>query len=78
MKITLTRQRKLRAESLESRQLLHGGGFGAEMSMEDRIAAVFDRLDTNDDGVALVSEEGGDEIADRIWEKISEAGRRRQ
>ena len=70
------RKRKLLAELLESRQLLHGGGFGFALSSAERIAAAFDRLDTNDDGVILVTEEGGegsDEISGRLWDKISPA-----
>ena len=72
----LVRKRKLQAESLESRRLLHGRGLGNDMSTEDRIAAAFDRMDTNDDGVILVTEEGGedsDSISDRVWGKVAVA-----
>jgi len=55
---------------LEARQLLHGGGLGVEARpVEDRSAAIFDRLDVNDDNT-INAEDG---LADRIWEKVSAA-----
>lgn len=74
MRKSLGMKRKLAAECLESRQLLHGGGIGGEApSTEDHVTAVFDRLDTNDDGVILVTEEGGDDISNRIWKSLAAA-----
>ena len=63
------RKRKLGVEGLEARQMLHGGAFACGADAED----VFARLDTNEDGVILVSEEGGDDISERMWEKLSAA-----
>ena len=63
--------RRLRAETLESRQLLHAGAFGGgePPSAADRVARVFDRLDTNQDTVLTAA----DEINERLWERISAA-----
>ena len=64
-------QRKLRVEGLEARQMLHGGAVGpAPADIAERL---FDRLNTNGDDVVLVSDEGGDEISDRTWNKVSKA-----
>ena len=64
-------QRKLRAEGLEARQMLHGGAIGpAPADIAERL---FDRLNTNGDDVVLVSDEGGDEISERAWNKVSKA-----
>lgn len=51
--------------------MLHGGAIGpAPADIAERL---FDRLNTNGDDVVLVSDEGGDEISDRTWNKVSKA-----
>ena len=62
------RIRKLRAESLESRQLLHGGGLASAESIGERVDAVIEHYDTNLDG-ALGED---DELSERVQEKLAE------
>ena len=70
----MTRQmrvkRHLQTESLESRQLLHGGAMAeAEPpTIEDRVAAVFQRHDANRDG-----ELSREEVSRRVWQRVSSA-----
>ena len=62
--------RKLRSESLESRQLLHGGALvGEPPSAPDIAESVFTRLNTNDDTV-LTADDG---IAGRVLERLADA-----
>jgi len=64
-------QRTLRAETLESRQLLHGGalaGGGESLTAEERATEVVSRYDTNEN-----LELSQDEMSERIWNRISEA-----
>ncbi len=63
-----THPRRLQAESLENRQLLHGGGFGGILTLEDWVQAAFQRLDSNADG-QLAS----DEVPADAWTKLSGA-----
>ena len=66
------KSRKLGTESLESRQLLHGGALaagGAPPTTAERVEAAFSRLDTNEDAV-LTAE---DDISARLWERLSQA-----
>ena len=63
-----TGKRTLQAESLESRQLLHGGGMGEPPTTEARVESAFERYDTNED--MQISE---DEVSDRLWSRISAA-----
>ncbi len=68
------RSRTLSAETLESRQFLHGGGFGAAMgggeppAAEDVAAAIIERLDADDDGTIVA-----EETSERMWSRISVA-----
>ena len=70
------RNRKLNAEMLEARQLLHGGGFslggamrgGEPPSAEDVATAIVDRLDADDDGAVVESE-----ASERMWTRLSAA-----
>ena len=52
------RPRRLWAETLEQRQMLHGGGMNA----------LLQRIDANDDGVLVA-----DEVSEAVWEKLSAA-----
>lgn len=64
--------RKLGAEPLEARQLLHGGALAGGIdrpSVAERVESAFSRLDTNEDSL-LTTE---DEISERLWERISAA-----
>ena len=62
--------RKLTAESLERRQLLHAGGMsgGEPPTTAERVEAVFDRFDANEDG-ALTA----DEVSERMWGHVATA-----
>ena len=60
-------KRNLAAESLENRQLLHGGGIG-EASVADRVEGVFGRYDANEDGVLNAD----DELSERVTERLAE------
>ena len=60
-------QRRLRCEPLESRQLLHGGGF-AGASVEDRVEGLFEKLDGDTDGQLSAAE-----VSEGIWSRLSEA-----
>lgn len=64
-------KRTLRAESLESRQLLHGGGVGmlGAATVDEQVEAVFDRYDATEDGI--LSE--ADELSDRVTERLAAA-----
>ena len=61
-------KRKLAAESLETRQLLHGGGLGGA-SIGDRVEAIFDRYDATEDGVLNAE----DELSERVTERLANA-----
>ena len=64
-------RRKLVAESLEARQLLHGGacaGGGDPPSTAERVESAFERADTNEDAVLTA-----DEVSERIWDRLSAA-----
>ena len=60
-------RRKLRAEPLESRQLLHGGGFGCGLGGD--VDEAFARLDTNEDSVITAE----DDVSERMMERLAEA-----
>lgn len=62
--------RSLKAESLESRQLLHGGGMvaGEPPTIEERVAGAFERFDANENG-----ELAQEEVPERVWNRISSA-----
>ena len=64
-------KRTLRAESLESRQLLHGGGFGilGAATVDERVEAVFDRYDATEDGILNEA----DELSERVTERLAGA-----
>jgi Ca2+-binding EF-hand superfamily protein len=62
------RLRRLRAESLESRQLLHGGGFGGAGVLEAGVAVLFEQLDGNSDGQLAA-----DEMSEAAWGRLSAA-----
>lgn len=64
-------KRTLRAESLESRQLLHGGamnGGGEPPTSEERATEAVARFDANED-----MQLSQDEVSDRLWNRISAA-----
>jgi Ca2+-binding EF-hand superfamily protein len=66
------RTRKLAAESLETRQLLHGGGFGGILgppTVDEYVDAVFERYDATEDG--LLNE--ADELSERVQERLAGA-----
>ena len=70
MKSTTRSSRKLRTESLESRQLLHGGALFCEAPPATDIAeSAFTRMNTNDDTV-LAADDG---IAARVLERLADA-----
>ena len=63
--------RALRAESLESRQLLHGGalaGGGEPPTTEERATEIVSRFDANED-----MELSQAEVSERLWSRLSEA-----
>ena len=68
MKTKMGARRKLRAETLETRQLLHGGAFmsGDPTAMAE---AAFARLNTNEDAV-ITADDG---ISERLLERLAEA-----
>ena len=71
MKRRVGKNRKLGAESLESRQLLHGGamaGGGDPPSTGDRVEAAFQRFDQNEDSMLTENE-----LSERQWNRISAA-----
>ena len=71
MKRRIGTKRTLRAELLESRQLLHGGamaGGGEPPTTEERVESTFQRFDVNED-----SELSQDEVSERLWNRVSEA-----
>ncbi len=67
MKIKAGARRKLRAESLETRQLLHGGAFagGAAPSAEAVSAMVFSRLDVDENGVINAEDGASEDLLER-------------
>lgn len=68
MKTKFGARRKLRAESLETRQLLHGGAFagGAAPSAEAVSAMVFSRLDVDENGVINAEEGASESLLERL------------
>lgn len=76
MKRRINANRKLRAESLESRQMLHGGAMAGGAMAEaaeppttaERVETVFVANDANED--SLLSQ---DEVSERLWNRISDA-----
>ena len=70
MKLKNRAKRNLRAESLETRQLLHGAALagGGDLTTEERATQIVDRFDANED--MELSEE---EVSDRLWNRLSEA-----
>ena len=67
----LSRKRKLSTESLESRQLLHGGGFGlmGPITVDEQVEAVFERYDETGDGIL----DADDELSTRVEERLADA-----
>lgn len=71
MRLSKKVKRTLRAEALESRQLLHGGGMaggGDALTTEDRATEVVGRFDANED-----LELSQDEVSERLWNRIADA-----
>jgi Ca2+-binding EF-hand superfamily protein len=70
-KMSKSRNRKLAAESLESRQLLHGGGLGMHgaATVDEQVEAVFERYDATEDGILNEA----DELSDRVTEWLAGA-----
>lgn len=66
-----SRNRKLTAETLESRYLLHGGGFGmlAAPTVGEQVDAVFERYDATEDGIL----DEADELSDRLTQRLAGA-----
>lgn len=63
------RLRKLGAESLENKTLLHGGGFVgpiSDVSIDDMVQATFERYDATQDGILNADDELSDRFANRI------------
>ena len=65
------RQRRLATESLESRQLLHGGSLGlfGPPTIDEHVEAVFERYDETGDGV-LNADDG---LSDRVQDRLADA-----